>query len=296
MEQVKVINTPERKSGAAKWILAGAFAAMVVAGGFTIHRVSKLEAALDEERATSQKQLAELREATASSAVAMNKSFEQFSSQMVAGTKSATDSAQKAASIAQRNAEKLVAQLRDQQKEADEKFAADLGQVKSVTEEHTQKVTGLESSVGEVKQTVGTVQQDVASAKNSIDQTIADLKSVRGDLGVQSGLIATNSTELAALKELGDRNYYEFTITKKQPMKVANMTIDLKKVDTKRNKFNVDILADDKRVEKKDKTIHEPVQMYVGGGRQPYEIMVNEVKKDTIVGYVAVPKVLRATR
>lgn len=296
METVKVINTPERKSGAAKWIVAGAFAAMVVAGGFTMHRVSKLEAALDEERANSQKQLADLREATASSAVAMNKSVSEFSAQMAAGNKSATESAQKAAVVAQRNAEKLVAQLRDQQKEADEKFAADLGQVKTVTEEHTQKVTGLESSVGEVKQTVGTVQQDVASAKNSIDQTIADLKSVRGDLGVQSGLIATNSSELAALKELGDRNYYEFTITKKQPVKIANMTIDLKKVDTKRNKFNVDVMADDKRVEKKDKTIHEPVQMYVGGARQPYEIVVNEVKKDTIVGYVAVPKVLRATR
>jgi hypothetical protein len=296
METVKVINTPEQRSGAAKWILAGAFAAMVVTGGFTMHRVSKLEAALDEERANSQKQLADLREVTASSAVAMNKSFSEFSAQMAAGNKSATESAQKAAVVAQRNAEKLVAQLRDQQKEADEKFAADLGQVKTVTEEHTQKVTGLESSVGEVKQTVGTVQQDVASAKNSIDQTIADLKSVRGDLGVQSGLIATNSQELAALKELGDRNYYEFTITKKQPMKIANMTIDLKKVDTKRNKFNVDVMADDKRVEKKDKTIHEPVQMYVGGARQPYEIVVNEVKKDTIVGYVAVPKVLRATR
>lgn len=296
MDTVKVINTPERNSGAAKWILAGAFAALVVAGGFTLHRVSKLEAALDDERATSQKQLAELREATASSAVAMNKSFLEFSAQMAAGNKSATESAQKAAVVAQRNAEKLVAQLRDQQREADEKFAADLGQVKTVTEEHTQKVTGLESSVGEVKQTVGTVQQDVASAKNSIDQTIADLKSVRGDLGVQSGLIATNSQELAALKELGDRSYYEFTITKKQPVKIANMTIDLKKVDTKRNKFNVDVMADDKRVEKKDKTIHEPVQMYVGGGRQPYEIVVNEVKKDTIVGYVAVPKVLRATR
>ncbi len=69
-----------------------------------------------------------------------------------------------------------------------------------------------------------------------------------------------------------------------------------KKVDTKRNKYNVEIMADDKRIEKKDKTVNEPVQMYVGGNRQPYEIVVNEVKKDTIVGYVAVPKVLRAAR
>ena len=296
METVKASDTPERNSGAAKWMVAGAFGAILVAGGFMIHRVSNLEAALDDQRATSQKQLTELRDATASSAVAMNHSFEELTAQMTEGNKSTTASANRAASIAQKNAEKLVAQLRDQQAESDQKFAQQIGEVKTVTDEHTQKVTGLESSVGEVKQTVGTVQQDVASTKNSLDQTIADLKTVRGDLGVQSGLIATNSTELSALKELGDRNYYEFTVNKKAPVKVANMTLELKKVDTKRNKYNVNIVADDKRVEKKDKTINEPVQLYVGGARQPYEIVVNEVKKDTIVGYVAVPKVLRANR
>ena len=70
----------------------------------------------------------------------------------------------------------------------------------------------------------------------------------------------------------------------------------LKKTDPKKNRFTIDVIADDKTVEKKDKTINEPVQLYVGGARQPYEIVVNEVKKDTITGYVAVPKVLRAAR
>jgi hypothetical protein len=144
---------------------------------------------------------------------------------------------------------------------------------------------------------VGTVQQDVAKTKSALDETIAGLTSVRGDLGVQSGLIATNGKEIAALRELGERNYYEFTVTKKQPVKIANMTLDLKKVDVKRNKYTVQVMADDKKIEKKDKTINEPVQMYVGGAHQPYEIVVNEVKKDTIVGYISQPKAqLRAAR
>ena len=147
-----------------------------------------------------------------------------------------------------------------------------------------------------MKQTVGTVQQEVATTKSTLDQTLADLKSVRGDMGVQSGLIATNSRELNALRELGERKYFEFTVNKKAPVRVANMTLELKKADTKRNKYNLNVVADDKRVEKKDKTINEPVQLYVGGARQPYEIVVNEVKKDTITGHVAVPKVLRAAR
>ena len=60
--------------------------------------------------------------------------------------------------------------------------------------------------------------------------------------------------------------------------------------DAKRSRYTLEVLADDKRVEKKDKTINEPVQVYVAGNRQPYEIVINQVKKDQIVGYLATPK------
>ena len=287
----------EKKSGAGKWwAIGGAFGAMIIANGMLFHRVNTLETDLSSERAHAQTQFTELRDATASSAVAMNKSFDELNSQLQEGSRTASAAAQRAATTAQKNAEKLVGQLREQQKVSDEKFAQEIGAVKTVTEEHTAKVTGLESSVGTVKDTVGTVQQEVAANKSTLDQTISDLKSARGDLGVQSGLIATNSKELAALRELGERNYVEFTATKKHPVKVANMTIDLTKADAKHNKYNLQITADDKKLEKKDKTINEPVQMYVGGARQPYEIVVNQVGKDTVVGYIAVPKVLQAAR
>jgi len=69
------------------------------------------------------------------------------------------------------------------------------------------------------------------------------------------------------------------------------VTVALKKSDPKHNRYTVDVLADDKRVEKKDKTINEPVQLYLAGNRQPYEIVVNQIKKDEIVGYVSTPKV-----
>jgi hypothetical protein len=79
-------------------------------------------------------------------------------------------------------------------------------------------------------------------------------------------------------------------------VKVGNVMMQLKKADTRRNKFNLQLVADDKRVEKKDKTINEPVQFYVSGARQPYELVVNEVTKDKIVCYLAVPKVMTARR
>jgi len=105
-------------------------------------------------------------------------------------------------------------------------------------------------------------------------------------------LIATNGKDLEALRALGERNYIEFNLNKRQAdQKVGNVTLRLKSADPKRNRYTVEILADDQRVEKRDKTINEPVQFYSSNNRQPYEIVVNQLKKDQIVGYLATPKV-----
>jgi hypothetical protein len=111
-------------------------------------------------------------------------------------------------------------------------------------------------------------------------------------LGVQSGLIATNSKELSALRAIGDRNYFEFNMTKDKNMqRVGEISMRVTKVDTKKNKYTLELIADDKKVEKKDKNVNEPLQFYVAKARQPFEIVVNEVRKDQIIGYLSTPKV-----
>jgi hypothetical protein len=100
-----------------------------------------------------------------------------------------------------------------------------------------------------------------------------------------------------ALRALGERNYTEFTITKgKTATKVGNLSVRLKKADPKHNRYTLEVVADDKMVEKKDRTINEPVQIYVGASHQPDEIVVNQVKKDQIAGYISTPKVEVAQR
>lgn len=139
---------------------------------------------------------------------------------------------------------------------------------------------------------IGDVSTDVGGVKTDLQKATAQLKSVQGDLGVQSGLIATNATELEALKRLGERNYFEFRVGKtKEPQRVADITLLLKKTDPKRNRYTVEVMADDKLTEKKDKNINEPVQFYTSKAKQPYELVVNAVRKDLIIGYLATPKV-----
>ena len=104
-------------------------------------------------------------------------------------------------------------------------------------------------------------------------------------------MIATNAQELQALRRLGERNYFEFKIGKsKDRQRVGDITVLLKKTDPKKNKYTVEVLADDKLTTKTDKSVNEPVQFYTSKAKQPYELVVNQINKDQIVGYLATPK------
>ena len=178
--------------------------------------------------------------------------------------------------------QELAQKLSAEQKAQIAKVGGDVEQLKATTE----------TRLGAVSTEVGSVKTEVTQTKEQLQKTIADLKSVRGDLGVQSGLIATNATELSALKRLGERNYFEFDLKKtKAPQRIGGaVSLKLKSADTKRNRYTLEVVADDKVTEKKDRSLNEPVQFYVAKAKIPYEIVVNQVGKDRIVGYMATPK------
>ena len=158
---------------------------------------------------------------------------------------------------------------------------AQLGKAREESEAKIGKVAG---EVAGAKADIETTRKDLEATKGKLERTI-------GDLGLQSGLIARNRDELEALKRLGERDIHEFDLRKaKSPQRIGPIQAQLKKVDTKRFRYTLDLLADDKRIEKKDKTLNEPVQFYVRGARVPYEIVVFELSKDRIVGYLSTPK------
>jgi chromosome segregation ATPase len=153
-----------------------------------------------------------------------------------------------------------------------------------------QQIGAVSSDVSSVKTDVGGVKTDVAQTKTELQNTQAQLQSMKGDLGVQSGLIATNHDELEILKHKGDRNYYEFTLHKNQRQPVSTVGLELKKADTKHSRYTLEVYADDKKIEKKDRGLNEPVQFYTGKDNYLYELVVNNISKDQIQGYVSTPK------
>lgn len=157
--------------------------------------------------------------------------------------------------------------------------------------EQEKGINAVSGEVAGVKTEVGGVKTDVASTKTDLEATKAKLERAIGDLGIQSGLIARTRDDLDVLKHKGDRNYTEFTLTKqKRPTPVATVSLQLKKTDPKRSKFTLDVVADDRTVEKKDRTANEPIQFYSGRDHQLFELVVWTVDKNKISGYLSTPK------
>jgi hypothetical protein len=205
---------------------------------------------------------------------------------------SADTSRETRAAVAQARAEarkgnaRVTAELARQQTEV----AGQLSDLKDAANTADSKLTAVSGDVSSVK-------ADVASTQTELQKTGSDLRRVMGDMGVMSGLIATNSKDLDALRALGERNYFEFDIRKNTaPHKVAGIGITLRKADPKRSRFTLDVLADDRTVQKKDRTINEPIQFYVSGSHRPYEIVINKVSKNEVAGYLSTPKVKMASR
>jgi len=168
---------------------------------------------------------------------------------------------------------------------------ADSQRLESAQKQTAQAVTGLSTDVSGVKTDVGGVKTDLTKTKGDLATAINQLQSMRGDLDGHSTLIARNHDELDVLRHKGDRNYYEFTLTKGQRKPVGTVSLTLTKADPKKNIFNLTVLSDDKPVPKNNKGVNEPLQFYSGKTPQLFEVVVNSVNsKNQITGYLSTPK------
>lgn len=181
------------------------------------------------------------------------------------------------------NARSRSESIRKDQMAADQKLAE---QMNAAQKESNEKITAVATEVGGAR-------KDIEATRSDLEATKGRLERASGDMGVMSGLIAHNRDDLEELKRRGDRNYYEFKITKsKTAQKVGPVQVTLNKTDQKKSKYTITVFVDDRSIEKKDKTAGEPVQFYVRGASRmpPYEFVVFEVGKNQITGYLSTPK------
>jgi F0F1-type ATP synthase membrane subunit b/b' len=261
-------NPPRTYSGALLAVLAVALLSAI--GGliwtYTLSgRLTHAEATLNDATQQNVKLAAELRETNARLTVA-------------------TDELGKSLGLTQK-------QLDARAQEIIQREQADSRRLESAQKQTAQQVTAVSSDLSNVKTDVGGVKTDVAKTQSDLATTISQLQSIKGDLSGHTSLIARNHDELELLKHRGDRNYYEFTLNKGQKKPVGTVSLELRKADPKRSRFTLNVFADDKRYEKKDRNVNEPLQFYSGKEPALYEIVVNTINsKNQISGYLSTPK------
>jgi hypothetical protein len=263
-EQPNVYH-PEPQSNVGKWILIAVAVVYVAASAFFIFdQHGKLEK-VTQEQAASQKQIGDLTKRMQSAEA----DSETLGEKIGMTKKEMAARAEELQRAQQASAARISAQAAEEKKD----------------------VNAVAGEVGAVKTDVGGVKTDVAANKAQLEATIAKLQNTIGDLGVQSGLIANTRGDLEALKHKGDRQYYEFALVKgAQPQAFSTVALQLKKTDPKKGKYTLNVTADDKTIEKKDKNQSEPVQFYTGRDHMLYELVVWTVDKNKITGYLSTPK------
>jgi len=172
-------------------------------------------------------------------------------------------------------------------------------QNKNATTAVDQKVTSLATSVKAELATkansddVNKLNGDVNGVKTDLDAAKNSIQMARSEMGT---LIARNHDEIDQLRRMGQRDYFEFTVQRKSgATKVGSIQIELKDTNTKKNRYTINVLADDNSFEKKDRSVNEPIFFYTGGNRSALELVVNKVTKTTATGYLSVTKSAGAT-
>ena len=277
-----------QRSGLMTALVAGAIIALVAANIYLYVQIDHARTEIAKMQEKLMTELSNLRDTSTVTATSQTRHLQTLKEELEVARAQARNAASQVKAEAQAHADRLAKQLEAEQAKAQQQVRSEISSVKETA---TAAVTATNAKLADVSTDVGSVRTQVSANEAELKKTIADLKSARGDLGVQSGLIATNASELAALRRLGERNIFEFKLGKtKAPQRVGDITLRLKNTDPKKNKFSVDVMADDKLTEKKDRNINEPMQFYTARARQPYELVVNQVSKDLIVGYLATPK------
>jgi hypothetical protein len=173
-----------------------------------------------------------------------------------------------------------LSKARSQAKKIKEDDAKELAEMQNQT--NAQLAT--KASVDDVSK-IGT---DVNGVKTDLDATKNNLQMARGEFGT---LIARNHDEVEELRRLGERDYYEFTIDKRNSReKVGNLMVELHATNLKKSQYGVTIFVDDQRHDKRNLTANDPLYFFESGARAPLEFVVNQVGKDKITGYLSVPK------
>lgn len=268
------VRAPARNWSAGMTVLAVVVALLVIGEIVTLSRMNSLKTSLEAAQAKSASDLTSSLEQKLSA-------LEQSNLQMVEALKEDIGNSEQRVGVTQselRRARATVAKLSRLQ-------ADQTAQAEQLKAQLAQKADSQQ--VGAIGQDLSATKTDLGTTKKNVDKLASDLGMARSELGT---LIATNHNDIEALRKLGQRDYYEFSLTKNDKKTIAGVNLVLKKANVKHQTFNVNMLINDQVLQKKNRNVNEPITFSPDGSRKFYELVVNSVSSDKVAGYISTPK------
>ncbi len=292
MEEMKKYEGGSEGSGK-KWKVVGAFlfGAVLLGNVFLMSKVHTLENQAESERMTLRSEIAKLQENVAANSGTQTRQLREIREDLEETSKATTN---RARSEAQRQSSRVAKVIAEKQREQQEML---LGQL-----------TGIDSEAKNNRDSIETVRGSVDGVRSAVDEnnlklgeTAAALESTSSELrgaidGVGSDM-ERHEAAIEALRMKGERDVTSFVLAKsKERKKVQDIQVRLRNADVNKGRYTLEVMADDRVFIQKDRYVNQPVEFYVIGASQPYEIVVTSVKKDQIVGYLSTPKTTHMAR
>jgi chromosome segregation ATPase len=289
--QIQTVTTEPSdppKGSKGKGIFVGVIiAALAIGNVYLISRVDQLQSETASLQSSMQEQIGGVQESSSLYAGQARRELENLRQQIEEARKEAAGRAQREA---RRHADQVAQTLTQQQQHQQEELMGGIHDARSVADEANTGVQVVRNDLLGMKAEVDDTNAHLYETASLLDQTT-------DDVGEISGQVNDNRSEIASLRRMTERDRVRFQLTKsKQMQRVADIQLRLRDTDVKRNKFTLEILADDTRFVKKDRQVAEPVMFYMGDTAQPYELVVTKIEKDGVSGYLARPKVQMASR
>jgi len=268
----------EVRQSSGPWVLVFVVLGLLVLGEvYTFTKLGSISS-VQAQQATLQKQIQDSRDQLATKL----SSLEDANAQQLDALRSELDTTANrmgSGGNALARAKKLVTQLQQQTQAQNDQLKQQLSQ-EIAKKADTEQMNAVSQDVAATKTDLGSTKQNLDTLKN-------DLGMARSEMGT---LIARNHEDIEALRKLGERNYYEFTLSKNQEQKVAGVGLMLKKTNVKKHQFNLNLLTNDIEIAKNGRTVDEPIFFSTGGSKSFYELVVNKVDQNQVSGYMSTPK------
>ena len=263
--------------------IAGAAAVLFAADAYLMRQIREFSQDVIRMERSTVRDLGGIRQEAAAANDAHHGGIEALAAELVAARYETAAAAGDARTDAERYAEQLAKRVVESRRIERRWVDTELTNVRKVMDAADESTRRLARELREARAASATTRTANAGAATRESLFLSDIDALKR-------IAADHRDELAARQASAACDIFEFAIRKTgKPKELAGVSVLLLRADSKGSRYSVEIVAGGRKIEASNRTAYEPVRLYTGA-RAPLELVVNEIRKDEIRGFISVPR------